>query len=264
MICTCARARAGLARCSMSSSVCRPTQAATLAPTASPSSVTPSYTTPAPLLREWADRAVPHGNFGMCHAARKLRHGGFRLKVLRDRVKGCGPCRRPPTDIPTEYPTLVPSSPGELRSSVPTLAPTRAVLFLDVRLPLESPVRVDEGGTTLVLLSPRVQGKLLDRTVMMRCTSSNSALLHVGCPDQPSATSPGTCEMPQALAAGNMSVLVIAATISTTAGIRQSRAPRCCARAAAATALSMCAPLPSPSKSQTSYGQCSGRQTSPR
>jgi hypothetical protein len=105
----------------------------------------------------------------------------------------------------------VPSSPGELRSSVPTLAPTRAVLFLDVRLPLESPVRVDEGGTTLVLLSTRVQGKLLDRTGMMRCTSSNSSLLHVGCPDQPSATSPGTCEMPLALAAGNMSVLVIAA-----------------------------------------------------
>jgi len=122
-----------------------------------------------------------------------------------------GPCRRSPTDIPTEYPTLVPSSPGELRSSVPTLAPTRAVLFLDVRVPLESPVRVDEGGTTLVLLSARAQGKLLDRTVTIRCTSSNSTLLHVGCPDQPSAASPGTCEMPLHLAAGNLSVLLIAA-----------------------------------------------------
>ena len=108
------------------------------------------------------------------------------------------------------YPTLVPSSPGELRSSVPTLAPTRAVLFLDVRLPLESPVRVDEGDSTPVLLSTRVQGELPDRTVMIRCTSSNSTLLHVGCPDQPSATSPGTCEMPLA-AAGNMSVVLIAA-----------------------------------------------------
>jgi hypothetical protein len=109
------------------------------------------------------------------------------------------------------YPSLVPSSPGELRSSVPTLGPTWAVLFLDVRPPLESPVRVDEGNTILVLLSARVQGEPLDRTVMIRCTSSNSTLLHVGSPDQPSATSPGTCEMPLHLAAGNLSVLLIAA-----------------------------------------------------
>jgi len=121
------------------------------------------------------------------------------------------PCRRPPTDIPTVYPTLAPSSPGELRSSVPSLAPTRAVMFLDVRLPLESPVNVGEGGVTLVVLSTRVQGELLDRTVMIRCTSSNSTLLHVGCPDQPSATSPETCEMPLHRAAGNLSVLLIAA-----------------------------------------------------
>ncbi len=94
---------------------------------------------------------------------------------------------------------------------MPTLAPTRAVLFLDVRLPLESPVRVDEGDMTLVLLSTRVQGELLDRSVMIRCTSSNSTLLHVGCPDQPSATSPDTCEMPLALATGNLSLLLIAA-----------------------------------------------------
>ena len=94
---------------------------------------------------------------------------------------------------------------------MPTLAPTRAVLFLDVRLPLESPVRVDEGDMTLVLLSTRVQGEPLDRTVMIRCISSNATLLQLGCPDRPSATSPGTCEMPLALAAGNLSVLVIAA-----------------------------------------------------
>jgi hypothetical protein len=94
---------------------------------------------------------------------------------------------------------------------VPTLAPTRAVLFLDVRLPLESPVHVDEGDMTLVLLSIRVQGEPLDHTVMIRCISSNSTLLQLGCPDRPSATSPGTCEMPLALAAGNLSVLLIAA-----------------------------------------------------
>ena len=119
-------------------------------------------------------------------------------------------CRRSPTATPTGHPTLVPSSSAELRSYVPTLAPTRAVLFLRILRPLESPVQVDEGDVTPVVLSSHVQGEPSDRIVMIRCTSSNATLLHVGCPDRPSAASPDTCELPLVLPAGNLSVALIA------------------------------------------------------
>ena len=163
---------------------CRTTEFPTRSPTSLPCTRTPSYV---PLL-------------GFAH---------IRVSRACDCVV-VRPCRRLPTASPTWFPTLVPSSAAELRSSVPTLSPTQPVLFLNIDVPLASPVRVDEGEITLVVLSAFVQGKPRARTVMVRCTSSNRTLLHVGCPDRPSPESPDSCEMALALPVGNISLQLVA------------------------------------------------------
>jgi hypothetical protein len=112
--------------------------------------------------------------------------------------------------LPTHFPTLQPSAKADFRTSVPTLDPTRAVVSLNVRSPLESPVRVNEGRTSTVLLSAIVQGDLSPTTIMVRCDSSNATLLHVGCPDVPLVGSPASCDIPMDLPAGNLSLRLIA------------------------------------------------------
>ena len=112
--------------------------------------------------------------------------------------------------MPTHFPTLQPSAKADFRTSVPTLDPTRAIVSLNVRSPLESPVRVNEGSTSTVVLSAIVQGDLSPTTVLVRCDSSNASLLHVGCPFVPLVGSPASCEIVLDLPAGNLSLRLIA------------------------------------------------------
>ena len=70
----------------------------------------------------------------------------------------------PTTSAPSGFPTLMPSSSAELRSRVPTLAPTRAVLLLrlavrsaaDVRIVVDT-VSVREGDAVLLELLAELQ-----------------------------------------------------------------------------------------------------------
>jgi hypothetical protein len=112
--------------------------------------------------------------------------------------------------LPTHYPTLQPSARAGFQSSVPTLVPTRAIVSLNVQSPLESPVHVNEGTSSTVVLSGIIEGDLSPTTILVRCDSSNATLLHVGCRDVPLIGSPASCEIPMDLPAGNVTVRLIA------------------------------------------------------